>query len=135
MLRWLAGGAFTEIVMSRSPFLFEDPTLECLARIVNDLLPETTRFTDTRTESGAPALRIDWTISPFSRRQAKVALELVFADGSLARYAASPSKEQARAEAILRAYVEAVIGSMEERYADGDDVEPVTIVELGRVFA
>jgi hypothetical protein len=121
--------------MARPPFLFDDPMLASLARIVSDLLPETAHFTDTRAESGDPALHIDWTISPFSRRQSKVAVDIVFVDSSLARYTGAPPKEQARAEAVLRAYLEAVIGSMEEQYALGKEVEPLAVVELGREFA
>jgi hypothetical protein len=121
--------------MARPPFLFNDPLREHLARIVSDLLPETAHFTDTQTEAGHPVLRIDWTVSPFSRRHSKVMLDVVFVDSSLARYAAAPPNERARAEAVLRAYLEAVIGSMEEQYALGKEIEPVSEVELGREFA
>ncbi|PPB82888.1 MULTISPECIES: DUF3022 domain-containing protein [Mycetohabitans] len=121
--------------MARPPFLFNDPLREHLARVISDLLPETAHFTDTQTEGGHPALRIDWTVSPFSRRHSKVTLDVVFVDSSLARYAAAPLNERARAEAVLRAYVEAVIGSMEEQYALGKETEPVSEVELGREFA
>lgn len=121
--------------MARPPFLFEDPLCEHLARVVSDLLPETAHFTDRRTESGHPVLCIDWMISSFSRRHARVAVNVVFVDSSLARYAAAPLRERARAEAVLRAYLEAVIGSMEEQYALGKDIKPVSEIELGREFA
>lgn len=121
--------------MSPPPFLFDNPTLERLARVVSDLLPETAHFTDACAEAGDPALHIDWTISPFSRRQSKVAVDIVFVDSSLARYASVSPKEQARAEAVLRAYLEAVIGSMEEQYALGKAIEPLSVLELGREFA
>jgi Protein of unknown function (DUF3022) len=121
--------------MARPPFLFDDPVRERLARIVSDLLPETAHFADLCVESGDPALHIDWTISPFSRRQSKVAVDIVFIDSSLIRYAGALPKEQARAEAVLRAYLEAVIGSMEEQYALGKAIEPLAVVELGREFA
>ncbi|WP_237576840.1 DUF3022 domain-containing protein [Mycetohabitans sp. B8] len=121
--------------MARPPFLFHDPLRERLARVISDLLPETAYFTDTQAEGGHPALRIDWTISPFSRRHSKVTLDVVFVDSSLARYAAAPPNERARAEAVLRAYVEAVIGSMEEQYALGKEIEPVSAIKLGREFA
>lgn len=43
--------------------------------------------------------------------------------------------QRARSHAVLRAYVEATLGSLEERHAAGETVPRETTLELGDEFA
>jgi hypothetical protein len=54
---------------------------------------------------------------------------------ALARYRALPARLRGRSFAVLRAYVEASIGSLEEQYANGEAVPREVTVDLGDEFA
>jgi Protein of unknown function (DUF3022) len=53
----------------------------------------------------------------------------------LARYRAMPVRQRGRSFAVLRAYVEATIGSLEEQYANGEAVPREVTIELDEQFA
>jgi hypothetical protein len=59
----------------------------------------------------------------------------VIAPTALARYRALPARLRGRSFAVLRAYVEASIGSLEEQYANGEAVPRDVTVDLGDEFA
>jgi Protein of unknown function (DUF3022) len=62
-------------------------------------------------------------------------MTVVITPAALARYRAMPARLRGRSFAVLRAYAEASIGSLEELYANGETVPRDVTVDLGDEFA
>ena len=109
--------------------------LETLARVISDLFPEQTFFADRLADDGSPALAVHWVAMRFGSTARRMTLTVRFAAPAYARYAALPAQARARSFAVLRAYVEAALGSLEEQYANGEPVPREVEMELGDEFA
>ncbi|MGV2291581.1 DUF3022 domain-containing protein [Trinickia sp. YCB016] len=108
---------------------------EELARVVSDLFPEQTRFVEQPAADGTPTLSIQWVAMRFGSTAKRIAMEVRFAPLALARYRATPPRARGRSFAVLRAYVEAMLGSLEEQYAEGKEVPREVTIELADEFA
>lgn len=109
--------------------------LETLARAISDLFPEQTLFSDRPTADGTPGLAIQWVAMRFGSTARRMTLTVRFAARAYGRYMALPAQARARSFAVLRAYVEAALGSLEEQYANGETVPREVDIELGDEFA
>ncbi|MEX3899764.1 DUF3022 domain-containing protein [Paraburkholderia sp. BR10954] len=106
-----------------------------LARVISDLFPEQTQFIERATDDGAPTLTIHWVAMRFGSTARRIEMTVAIAPAALARYRAMPARLRGRSFAVLRAYVEASLGSLEEMYANGEAVPREVTVELGDEFA
>jgi hypothetical protein len=118
-------------------YLFEcaSPDFEELARVIADLFPEQTRFAEQAADNGAPLLTVHWVAMRFASVARRMTLTIAIAPAALARYRAMPARMRARSFAVLRAYVEATIGSLEEQHAKGESVSREVTLELDEEFA
>jgi hypothetical protein len=118
-------------------YLYEcaSPDIEELARVISDLFPEQTHFAERPRADGTPSLVVQWVAMRFGAAARRITLEIGFVPATLARYRALPVRERARSFAVLRAYVEATIGSLEEQYANGEAVPREVTLEFGEEFA
>ena len=118
-------------------YLFEcaSPDFEELARVIADLFPEQTRFAEQLAENGVPQLSVQWVAMRFGAAARRMTLTVAIAPAALARYRAMPPRLRGRSFAVLRAYVEAAIGSLEEQHAKGEAVPRELTVELDEAFA
>jgi hypothetical protein len=112
-----------------------NPEFEELARVISDLFPEQTQFSQRAGEDGTPTLAIHWVAMRFGAAARRIVMTVVIAPTALARYRALPARLRGRSFAVLRAYVEASIGSLEEQYANGEVVARDVTVDLGDEFA
>jgi hypothetical protein len=108
---------------------------EELARVISDLFPEQTRFVQQPASDPVPLLTVHWVAMRFGSAARRIAMHIRIAPDAYARYRALPPRARARSFAVLHAYVEASIGSLEERYASGEAVPREVDVELGDEFA
>jgi hypothetical protein len=111
------------------------PDFEELARVISDLFPEQTQFIQRAAEDGTPTLEVHWVAMRFGAAARRITVTLVMAPAVLARYRATPTRQRGRSFAVLRAYVEATIGSLEEQYANGEAVPREVTIELDEQFA
>ena len=112
------------------------PDIEELARVISDLFPEQTRFVERPAdEGGAPVLDVQWVAMRFGATARRMTMSIAIAPAALARYRALPPRARARSFAVLCAFVEASLGSLEEQYANGEPVPRDVTVELGDEFA
>lgn len=109
--------------------------LETLARVISDLFPEQTLFADRSADDGTPVLAVQWVAMRFGSTARRMTLSVCFAAAAYARYTALPARARARSFAVLRAYVEAALGSLEEQYANGEPVPREVDIDLGDEFA
>jgi len=118
-------------------YRFECPSadIEMLARVVSDLFPEQTVFAEREGEGGAPHLSVQWVAMRFGATARRMVLDVRFAAPAWARYRSLPARARARSYAVVRAYVEAALGSLEEQYAAGETVPREVTIELGDEFA
>ena len=118
-------------------YRFECPNadIEALAQVVSDLFPEQTVFVQRAREDGTPYLDVQWGAMRFGSTARRMTLSVHIAAPALARYRALPLRMRARSYAVLRAYVEAALGSLEEQYAAGEAVPREVTIELGDEFA
>jgi Protein of unknown function (DUF3022) len=114
---------------------FADGELEALARVVSDLFPEQTLFAQRSAEDGSSELTVQWVAMRFGPSARRMTLTIRFAPPALARYRAMPPRMRARSFAVLRAFVEAALGSLEEQYADGAATPRELTIDLGDEFA
>ncbi|CAH2800686.1 MAG: FIG00454328: hypothetical protein [uncultured Paraburkholderia sp.] len=113
-----------------------DPAFEELARVISDLFPEQTQFIQRAPEEGAvPVLAIHWVAMRFGAAARRILMNVEISREAWARYRAMPPRLHGRSFAVLRAYVEASIGSLEEQYANGEVVPKDVTVDLGDEFA
>ncbi|WJF89094.1 DUF3022 domain-containing protein [Paraburkholderia bonniea] len=111
------------------------PEIEALARAISDLFPEQTQFLQRSATDPASTLAVHWVAARFGKGMRRIVLHLVVAPAALARYRSQPLLAQGRSFAVLRAYVEATLGSLEEEYANGAAVPSEVTLELGDEFA
>jgi hypothetical protein len=118
-------------------YLYEcaSPDFEELARVIADLFPEQTRFAEQSADNGAPQLTVHWVAMRFGATARRMTMTIAIAPDALARYRALPPRLRARSFAVLRAYVEATLGSLEEQHAKGESVAREVEVALGDEFA
>lgn len=109
--------------------------LETLARVISDLFPEQTLFADRPADDGTLALAVQWVAMRFGSAARRMTLTIRFSPPAYARYAGMPAQARARSFAVLRAYVEAALGSLEEQHANGQAVPRELDIELGDEFA
>ncbi|HEY1609497.1 MAG TPA: DUF3022 domain-containing protein [Paraburkholderia sp.] len=120
----------------------EDYLYECasaefeeLARVVADLFPEQTRFAEQPAEDGTPQLTVHWVAMRFGATARRMTMTIAIAPAALARYRALPPRLRGRSFAVLRAYVEATLGSLEEQHARGEGVPREVELALDEEFA
>jgi hypothetical protein len=118
-------------------YLFEcpSPEFEELARVIADLFPEQTRFAEQIADNGAPRLAVQWVAMRFGSAARRITMTIDIAPAALARYRALPARLRGRSYAVLRAYVEATLGSLEEQHAKGEAVPREVTLELDEAFA
>ncbi|WP_244846364.1 DUF3022 domain-containing protein [Caballeronia sp. SL2Y3] len=109
--------------------------IDMLAHVISDLFPEQTQFAERIDDSGRTSLMIHYIAMRFGSTARRITIDVRFDPGALARYRALPPRLQARSYAVLRAYVEATLGSLEERYANGEAVPREVEIEMGEDFA
>ena len=113
-----------------------DPAFEELARVISDLFPEQTQFIQRASEEGAvPVLAIHWVAMRFGAAARRIVMNVEISRDAWTRYRATPPRLRGRSFAVLRAYVEASIGSLEEQYANGEAVPKDVTVDIGDEFA
>jgi hypothetical protein len=111
------------------------PDFEELARVISDLFPEQTQFAERPADDGTPVLTVIWVAMRFGSTARRLTMSVVITPAALARYRATPPRLRGRSFAVLRAYVEATLGSLEEMYANGETVPREVTVDLGDEFA
>lgn len=118
-------------------YLYEcaSPDFEELARVIADLFPEQTRFAEQPGDDGTPLLTVHWIAMRFGSAARRMTVTIAIAPAALARYRALPPRLRGRSFAVLRAYVEATLDSLEEQHAKGETVARDITVELGDEFA
>ncbi|RKT99533.1 hypothetical protein C7H84_30105 [Burkholderia sp. Nafp2/4-1b] len=119
----------------------DDYLIECqsaefdaLARVICDLFPEQTRFAETSDERGR-FLSVQWLAMRFGSTPKRMTLDIRIVPAALARYLALKPMQRARSHAVLHAYTEAMLGSLEERHAAGEAVERTAELDLDEDFA
>ncbi|HTH61464.1 MAG TPA: DUF3022 domain-containing protein [Paraburkholderia sp.] len=118
-------------------YLYEcaSPDFEELARVIADLFPEQTRFAEQAADDGTPQLTVHWVAMRFGTAARRMTMTIAIAPAALARYRALPPRLRGRSFAVLRAYVEATLGSLEEQHAKGESVSREVEVALDDEFA
>ncbi|MGN6666874.1 MAG: DUF3022 domain-containing protein [Trinickia sp.] len=118
-------------------YRFECPSadIEALAQVVSDLFPEQTVFVERTGDDGTPYFDVQWVAMRFGPSARRMTLTIQFAADAFARYRGLPPRARARSYAVLRAYVEAGLGSLEEHYAAGEPVPREMTIDLGDEFA
>jgi hypothetical protein len=109
--------------------------IEMLARVISDLFPEQTQFAERRDDEGRTSLSIHYVAMRFGPTARRITIEIRFTPDALGRYRAMPPRLHARSYAVLRAYVEATLGSLEEMHANGEAVPREMEIEMGDDFA
>ncbi|MBU9214615.1 DUF3022 domain-containing protein [Burkholderia gladioli pv. alliicola] len=107
---------------------------DALAHVICDLFPEQTSFAE-RGDEGGRFLYVQWLGMRFGSAPKRMTLALRIESAAFARYLAMRPMQRARSHAVLRAYVEAFLGSLEERHAQGQAIERDTELVLGEEFA
>ncbi|WP_323118669.1 DUF3022 domain-containing protein [Burkholderia alba] len=105
-----------------------------LAHVICDLFPEQTRFAERSDDTGR-FLSVQWLGMRFGAAPRRMTLDVRIAPAALQRYLALKPMQRARSHAVLRAYVEALLGSFEERHADGQTVPREAELALDEEFA
>ena len=118
-------------------YRFECPSadIEALAQVVSDLFPEQTVFVERAGDDGTPYFDVQWAAMRFGSTARRMTFTVRVAAPAFARYRALPLRARARSYAVLRAYIEAALGSLEEQYAAGEAVPREVTIELGDEFA
>ncbi|RQQ58475.1 DUF3022 domain-containing protein [Burkholderia stagnalis] len=117
-------------------YLIECPSAEfdALARVICDLFPEQTRFVESSDERGR-FLSVQWVAMRFGSTPKRMTFDVRIAPAAFARYLALKPMQRARSHAVLHAYVEATLGSLEERHAAGEAVPRDEVLMLDEEFA
>jgi hypothetical protein len=118
-------------------YLFEcaSPDFGELARVIADIFPEQTRFAEEPDENGVPQLVVHWVAMRFGAKARRMTLTIAITPAALARYRALPPRLRGRSFAVLRAYVEATIESLEEQHAKDEEVPREVTIALDEEFA
>jgi hypothetical protein len=109
--------------------------IDTLAHVISDLFPEQTQFAERIDEAGRTLLSIHYVAMRFGPTARRIRIDVRFASDALARYRAMPPRLHARSYAVLRAYVEATLGSLEEMHATGETVPRELEIDMGDDFA
>jgi hypothetical protein len=109
--------------------------IDMLAHVICDLFPEQTQFAERQDDEGRTSLVIHYVAMRFGARARRITIDVRFDPAALARYRAMPPPMHARSYAVLRAYVEATLGSLEEQYANGEAVPREVELDMGEDFA
>ncbi|KNH07097.1 hypothetical protein BRCH_01080 [Candidatus Burkholderia brachyanthoides] len=109
--------------------------IDMLAHVICDLFPDQTRFVERKDEEGRTSLMVHYVAMRMGTTARRIAIEIRFAPDALARYRAMPARLHARSYAVLRAYVEATLGSLEEMHANGETVPREIEIDVGDDFA
>jgi hypothetical protein len=120
--------------MERYIFQCELPGMAELARAASDLLPEGTRFRDGRDDAG-PYLEIHSTAHAMGRKSLAWTVCVRFPENRLERYAQLPPFERGRAQAILHAHLEALLQSLDQRFAQREALADQFTLEMPADFA
>jgi hypothetical protein len=107
---------------------------DTLARVICELFPEQTRFVEASGDGGR-FLSVQWLAMRFGSTPKRMTLDVRIAPAALARYLAMRPVQRARSHAVLHAYVEAMLGSLEERHASGEAVPREAEIALDEEFA
>lgn len=121
--------------MEHYRYEFANAELDALAHMISDLFPEQTVFAERTAEDGAAQMIVQWVAMRFGPTARRMTLTVRFEREAFARYLALPVRTRARSFAVVRAFVEAALGSLEEQYADGEAVPREVTIELGDEFA
>jgi hypothetical protein len=118
-------------------YQYECPSadIDMLAHVICDLFPDQTQFAERQDEDGRTVLSIHYVAMRFGATARRIRIDIRFAPDALARYRALPVRMHARSYAVLRAYVEATLGSLEEMHAEGQSVPREMEIEMGDDFA
>jgi hypothetical protein len=118
-------------------YLYEcaSPDFEELARVIADLFPEQTRFAEQAADDGTPQLTVHWVAMRFGAAARRMTMTIAITPAALARYRALPPRLRGRSFAVLRAYVEMTLGSLEEQHAKGESVPREVEIALDDEFA
>ena len=109
--------------------------IDMLAHVISDLFPEQTQFAERLDDEGRTSLVIHYIAMRFGSTARRISIDVRFDPAALARHRAMPVRQHARGYAVLRAYVEATLGSLEEAYANGEAVPRTIEIEMGEDFA
>ncbi|MDR5738305.1 MULTISPECIES: DUF3022 domain-containing protein [unclassified Caballeronia] len=109
--------------------------IDMLAHVISDLFPEQTQFAERIDDTGRTSLMIHYVAMRFGSTARRITIDVRFDPAALARYRAMPPRMHARSYAVLRAYVEATLGSLEETYANGEAVPREVDIDMGEDFA
>lgn len=109
--------------------------IDMLAHVISDLFPDQTQFAERIDDAGRTSLTIHYVAMRFGSTARRITIDVRFDPAALARYRAMPPRMHARGYAVLRAYVEATLGSLEEMHANGETVPREMEIEMGEDFA
>jgi hypothetical protein len=109
--------------------------IDTLAHVITDLFPEQTQFAERIDDEGRTSLVVHYVAMRFGSGARRITIDVRFDPAALARYRATPVRMHARGYAVLRAYVEATLGSLEEAYANKETVPRSVEIEMGEDFA
>jgi hypothetical protein len=109
--------------------------IDMLAHVISDLVPDQTQFAERIDDAGRTSLTIHYVAMRFGSTARRITIDVRFDPAALARYRAMPPRMHARSYAVLRAYVEATLGSLEEMHANGETVPREMEIEMGEDFA
>ncbi|SAL49389.1 DUF3022 domain-containing protein [Caballeronia humi] len=109
--------------------------IDMLAHVISDLFPEQTQFAERIDDEGRTSLVIHYIAMRFGSTARRITIEVRFDSVALARHRATPVRMHARGYAVLRAYVEAELGALEEAYANKKTVPRSVEIEMGEDFA
>ncbi len=109
--------------------------IDTLAHVICDLFPEQTRFAERKNEEGRTILSIHYIAMRFGPTARRITIDVRFTPDVLGRYRALPPRLHARSYAVLRAYVETTLGSLEEMHAERQSVPREMEIEMGDDFA
>ncbi|WP_153100262.1 DUF3022 domain-containing protein [Paraburkholderia hayleyella] len=112
-----------------------DAEIEALARVISDLFPEQTQFIQRAAADPDSTLAVHWIALRFGTGMRRMVLHIVIAPAALARYRTQGLAAHGRSFAVLRAYVEAALGSLEEQHANGETIPREITLTLGDEFA
>lgn len=109
--------------------------IDTLAHVISDLFPEQTQFAERQDDAGRTLLLVHYVAMRFGPTARRITITVRFDPAALARYRALPVRLRARGHAVLRAYVEATLGSLEEMHANGETVPREMEIDMGEDFA
>jgi hypothetical protein len=120
--------------MERYIFRCEQPRMEELARAVSDLFPEGAQFCDGQDDAG-PYLDIRCKVHAMGRKSFAWTVNVRFPENRFERYAKMPAFERARGQAVMHAHLDALLQSLDERFAKREAMADTFALEAPADFA